>query len=147
MKKVSLRGKTITIVGPSTYETFLKAHYLTQETGVTFRFFRGEKSGPPPGNDPVSSSVIVLVDCQMEKVENCLPTIKADSQLNGIFLKPLVLFNVAPEDVQKGEAVNGVIKGLLSPYASPEVFLEMIIHVACEERRSATAECGALKQT
>jgi hypothetical protein len=134
MKKVSLRGKTITIVGPSTYATFLKTHYLTQETGATFRFIHEEGSEPHPGNNPVSSSAIVLVDCQKEKVENCLSAMKANSKLDGIFLKPLVLFNVDPEDVQKGEAVNGVIKGLPSPYASPDVFLEMIIRVACEEK-------------
>jgi hypothetical protein len=146
MKKVNLRGKTITIVGPPTFENFLKAHYITQMTGVTCRFFHEEKSGPWPGDDLLNSSAIVLVDCQKGNVETCLAEMKADSQLSGIFLKPLVLFNVAPEDVREKGAVNNGIKGLLSPGVSPDAFLEMVVDAVCEGKESPVTDCGAVKQ-
>jgi hypothetical protein len=146
MKRVSLRGKTATIVGPPTFENFLKAHYITQMTGVTCRFFHEEKSGPRPGDDLVNSSAVILVDCQKSNVESCLAEMKADSQLNGIFLKPLVLFNVAPEDVQRGEEMNGDVKGLLSPGASPDVFLEIVMDAVCEGKESPATESGTVQQ-
>jgi hypothetical protein len=52
--------------------------------------------------------MIVLVDCEKGNVESCLSAMKADSQLTGIFQKPMLLFNVAPEDVKKQEEVNEV---------------------------------------
>jgi hypothetical protein len=146
MKKVSLRGKTIAIVGPATFETLLKTHYLTHTTGVTCRFLHEEKSGSRPGDGLVNSSAIVLVDCQKGKVESCLSEMKSDSHLSGIFLKPLVLFNVAPEDVQRGKEMNGDVKGLLSPGASPDVFLEMVMDAVCKGMESPATENGAVKQ-
>lgn len=144
MKRVSLRGKTVAIIGPPTFENFLKAHYITQMTGITCRFFHEEKSGPRPGDELVSSSAMVLVDCQKGSVESCLAEMKADSQLNGLFLKPLVLFNVTPEDVREKGTVNNGIKGLLLPEASPDVFLEMVVDAICEGKESPVTECGAV---
>ena len=146
MKHVNLRGKTITIVGPSTLETLLKAHYLTHETGVTCLFYNEERSRQPSEGNVVSSSNLVLIDCKKGKFESCLSEIKADSQLNGIFQKPLVLFNVVPEDIQETWTMNNGIKGLLSSSALPDVFLEMIINAVCEENISAVAGSGNVKK-
>lgn len=146
MQKVNLRGKTITIVGPATFETFLKAHYLTQMTGVSFRFFHEEPSGHPSGENGLNSSTIVLVDCEKGNVESCLSGMKADSQLNGIFQKPMVLFNVAPEDVEKQEEVNAGVRGLLSFGVSPDVFLETVVGAICGEKAPPSG-CGAVKLT
>ena len=146
MKKVSLRGKTITIVGPATFETLLKAHYLTHTTGVSFRFFHEEQSRHPSEENGVSSSIIVLIDCEKGKVESCLSGMKADSKLDGVFQKPIVLFNVAPEDIRERGEVNDGIRGLLSPGASPDVFLETVVDAVCGEKASAAAQCGSVKQ-
>jgi len=146
MKKVSLRGKSITIVGPATFETLLKAHYITHTTGVNFRFFHEEQSRHPSEENGVSSSIIVLIDCEKGKVESCLSGMKADSKLDGVFQKPIVLFNVAPEDIRERGEVNDGIRGLLSPGASPDVFLETVVDAVCEEKASAAAQCGSVKQ-
>jgi hypothetical protein len=146
MKKVNLRGNTITIVGPSTFETLLKAHYLTHATGVTCRLFSEERPKHPSAENVVSSSTLVLIDCQNGKIESCLSEIKADSQLNGIFQKPLVLFNVVPGDIQETGTMNNGIKGLLSSSALPDIFLEMIINAVCEENISAVAGSGNVKK-
>lgn len=147
MKNVSLRGKTITIVGPSTFETLLKAHYLTHMTGVRFRFFHEEGSSHPSADDTLDSSEVVLVDCRKGKVEGCLSEMKADSELNGIFRKPIVLFNVAPEDVRDREALDSGIKGLLSHGVSPDIFLETVIDAVCGSEVPAAAGNGWVQQS
>jgi len=126
MKNIHLRGKTITIVGPHTFETLLKAHYLTHATGVICRLFSEERSKHPSAEHVVSSSNLVLIDCENGKIESSLSEMKKDSQLNGIFQKPLVLFNVDLRDIQETGTVNDGIMGLLPTGAPPDVFLEVV---------------------
>ncbi len=147
MKNVSLRGKIITIVGPSTFETFLKAHYLTHMTGVRFRFFHEERSSHPSAGDTLDSSEVVLIDCRNGKVEGRLSEMKADAELNGVFRKPIVLFNVAPEDVRDQEALGGGIRGLLSAGVSPDIFLETVVDAVYGSELPAAAGNGLVQQS